>query len=83
MGVSKALVTWKDVEQTRRERISMRLCVKLLKALRTLIKEEGLITEDGRPYPLSWLIEDILIWVLSNPKRLNEFLDENFEEVEE
>ena len=49
--------------------------------LRELIEREGLITETGGRYPIAWLIEDIILWVLSDEKRLEQFLNDNYEEV--
>lgn len=72
-----------DILKARRKKILLSLSSELVKALREIIKKEGLELEDGKPYPLSYLVEDMILWILSDPQRYQQFIDDNFEEVEE
>jgi len=67
----------------KRERTALTFASPVLEYLRrinTLIK-----TEDGRQYPLAYLVEDLVSWVLSDMKRFEEFVDDTYfrEEGEE
>ena len=60
----------------------VRLGVGVLKLLKKLIEEEEIVTETGKKYPIAWLIEDIILWVLSDEERLEQFLNDIYEEEE-
>ena len=71
------------VSQEKRERIDLRLSKTILKLLKKIIEEEEIIEEDGKPYSIRHFIEDMVIWVLGSEKRLQQFLDDMYEVIEE
>jgi len=79
--MEKLCVTEKELLNGRRVRISISLNRIIYDYLKKLIKEEEIVDDKGNPYRISWLIEDVLVWVFSNEKRLEQFLDETYEEV--
>ena len=71
------------VSQEKRERIDLRFSKTILKLLKEIIEEEGIIEENGKPYSIRHLIEDMVIWILGSEKRLQEFISEMYEVIEE
>ena len=65
-----------------RKSYHIRLAAKVGKLLEELIEEERLITETGGQYPIAWLIEDMVLWILIDEKRLEQFLNDTYEVVE-
>ena len=56
--------------------------MEIVEKAKEVIEKEGIITETGKRYPISWLIEDMILWIMRDEKRLEQFLDETYEEVE-
>ena len=71
----------KNALSSGKKQISITLSEELLNNLQTLRKY--LLTEDGKEYPLSWLIEDMLLFYFEEPERLSEFLRELFQPIPE
>ena len=68
-----------NFEKYKRKRVNITMAEPLYDLLKYL--SAGILDADGRPYPTSYLIEDILAWVLKDPSRFDEFLKETYEEV--
>lgn len=68
-------------EIQKRDQLAITLAGGVLKALNRI--REDIVFEDGSKYPLSHLIEDVLLWVLADPQRFSQFLDDMYEEVDE
>jgi len=66
----------------KRRRCIVYLAVDVRELLEKLIEVEGITTERGGRYPIAWLIEDLILWVFSDKKRLEQFLDETYEVIE-
>ena len=79
--MEKLQVTEEELLNGKRVKFSISLNRIIYDYLKKLIKEEGIIDDKGNPYRISWLIEDVLVWVFSNEKRLEQFLDETYEEA--
>jgi len=67
----------------KRRRCIVYLAEGVRELLEKLIEEEGITTERGGRYPIAWLIEDLILWVFSDNKRLEQFLDDTYEVVDE
>ena len=80
--VEKAREVIEKEELEDRRKTLIYIAKEVWKLLKLLIEEEGLITETGGRYPISWLIEDMILWIMSDEKRLEQFLNDNYEEVE-
>ena len=70
-----------DYERVPKKHITMRLHPAILNALEKLIEKERIIMPNGKKYSVRLLIEDILIWVLSNEERTKQFLNDMFEVI--
>ena len=70
-------------EEKRRVNLSLSIGEELKEYLKSL--QEDLTFEDGKQYPLSYLIEDMIIWIITDDKRLDQFIEDNYivEEDEE
>lgn len=44
---------------------------------------ENIIDEKGRKYKISWFIEDLILYVFSDKKRFDDFMDTFYEEIVE
>jgi len=77
--MEKLRITEKELLNGRRVRISISLNRIIYDYLKKL--KEEIVDDKGNPYRISWLIEDVLVWVFSNEKRLEQFLDENYGEA--
>ena len=71
-----------EEETYERKRREIYLHKDLWKVLEMIIEKEGLVTQRGGRYPISWLVEDIILWVLSDEKRFQQFLDDTYEVIE-
>ena len=80
--VEKAKEVIEKEELENRRKTLIYLAEEVWKLLKLLIEKEGIITETGKRYPISWLIEDMILWIMRDEKRLEQFLDETYEEVE-
>lgn len=58
-----------------------RVIITMAKPLRDLLKliSRDISDPNGREYPFSYLVEDILIWVLSSPDRFTSFLLDTYD----
>lgn len=63
-------------EENRRKTISVSLSPEIRKALKDL--QESLTYENGSKYPMSYVVEDIISWVLSDEERYNHFIEDNY-----
>ena len=63
-------------EENRRKTISVSLSPEIRKALKEL--QESLTYENGSKYPMSYVVEDIISWVLSDEERYNHFIEDNY-----
>ena len=80
--VEKAREVIEKEELEERRKTLIYIAKEVWKLLKLLIEEEGLITETGGRYPISWLIEDMILWIMSDEKRLQQFLDDTYEVIE-
>ena len=66
----------KEVYDAPRKRINIALSVPVVEKIEELKKGLVLELEGGKekPYPRSYMIEDLLLYVLTDEKRLNQFL---------
>jgi len=71
-----------EILNERRKKILVSLAPTVLNLLDKIIEEHGLVDEDDKPYPRSWLIEDMILWIISDKERLEQFIKDNFEEEE-
>jgi len=75
------ILTLESIEMERRKKVSISLAPSVIKELKRIIKEEGLITETGKPYTLSWLIEDMILYIIGNPEVYRDFIEKTYEEA--
>lgn len=66
-----------NMEKYKRKRVVFTLAEPLHDLLKHLA--EDIRDPDGRSYPLSYFVEDMLIWVLSNYDRFIEFFSETYD----
>ena len=52
--------------------------LKYIKRTNSLVR-----TENGDVYPFAYFVEDLISWVLMDPDRFKQFLDETYFELEE
>jgi len=71
-----------EIINEKRKRVLITLAPTVLNLLDKIIKVYELVDQDGKPYPRSWLIEDMILWIISDKNRLEQFINDNFEEVE-
>lgn len=57
----------------KRPTISITIAESVIKFLKDLCN--NLITEDGKKYRLSWLIEDMILYIITDEKKLEDFLN--------
>lgn len=67
-----------NFEKYKRKRIGLTLAEPVYEVLKYLVKD--IVDSEGNPYPLSYFIEDMIVWVLRNPDIYQRFLDETYEE---
>jgi hypothetical protein len=65
---------------SKREKLKITLSRLIVAKLRQI--RDRLVVEGGKRYPLSYLIEDMIAWIVLNPDRLQRFLDETYPPVE-
>ena len=70
-----------NFEKYKRKRINITIAEPLHDMLKWL--SSGIVDAEGRPYPVSYFMEDILVWVLKDPDRFDEFFRETYTEEEE
>jgi len=67
---------WKDLTEKmftdKRVKKGVTFSKSVLEALETV--RSWLRTNDGKKYPFSWFLEDLVVYVLSDKERLNDFL---------
>ena len=80
---ARAYVISEKIDEYVRKRIGITMSEPLFKLLKDIPIIFELIDDNGNPYPMSYLIEDMILWLLRNPDKFVEFLNDNFEEVEE
>lgn len=70
-----------NFEKYKRKRIN----ITIAEPLHNILKfwADRIVGSDGKPYPISYLIEDVLVWVLKDPDRFDEFMKETYEEEDE
>jgi len=78
-----ALEDLEKIVNEKRKKVIISLSPTILRRVDEVIKEYQIVDEDGQPYARSWLIEDMIIWILRKKRRLEQFIDETYEEVEE
>ena len=66
------------VEKYKRKRVNMTLAEPVHALLKHIAS--GIVDAEGKPYPVSYLMEDMIIWVLKDLDRFNEFLSETYGE---
>lgn len=73
------------VQDAKRKVISIALSEPVLEIIEGLREDLVLVGEDGkeRPYPRSYLIEDVLVFVFSNDDLFERFLDYLYEDEED
>lgn len=74
------MLSKKLIENSRRRVVSLRLAECVIAAVKRIIREEKIVTDNNKPYPFSWFIEDMIVWILSDEERLQEFLNDNYVE---
>lgn len=69
------------VGKYKRKRINMTLA----EPVHALLKHvaSGIVDAEGKKYPVSYLIEDMVIWVMKDLDRFDEFLKETYTEEDE
>ena len=67
-----------DFEKYKRKRVNITLAEPVYDLLKNLSK--GVVDAEGKPYPMSYFLEDIIIWVLKDPERFDQFLNETYSE---
>jgi hypothetical protein len=80
-GPKEEVITVEDIYNATHRKIGISISTKLLPIIKELRSE--IVDDEGRPIPLSNLIEDMLIFVLKDEGRLNEFLCEFYPEDDE
>ena len=70
-----------NFDKYRRRRISLTLASPIYDLVKYIAKD--LTDAEGNPYPLSYLIEDMLVWLLRHPEHFQEFLEETYTEEDE
>lgn len=70
-----------NFDKYKRKRINITIAEPLYDMLKML--SSRILDAEGKPYPVSYFIEDILIWVLRDPDRFEEFWNETYTEEEE
>jgi len=70
-----------NFEKYKRRRIGLTLAEPVHEILKYLVKD--IVDPEGNPYPLSYFIEDMLVWVIKNPEIYQQFLDETYPEEED
>jgi len=71
-----------EIDMEKRKLYLISMAIDLRKILERIIDEENIVTEKGARYPVSYLIEDMLLWVIRDPKRFKKFLEETYELTE-
>lgn len=67
-----------DFEKYKRKRVNITLAEPVYDLLKNL--STGVVDAEGKPYPMSYFLEDIIIWVLKDPERFDQFLNETYSE---
>nr|ADF80204.1 tn2-9p [Thermococcus nautili] len=67
-----------NFENYKRKRVNITLAVPVYEVLKHIASK--IVDADGRPYPVSYLIEDIIVWVLKDPDRFVQFVEETYPE---
>jgi len=70
-----------NFEDYKRKRITITMAVPVYELLKELVKD--IVDADGNPYPVSYFIEDAVVWVLKDPERYQQFLDDTYPEEDE
>lgn len=70
-----------NVERYRRKRINITLAEPVHELLKYIAS--GIVDSEGKPYPVSYLMEDMVIWVMKDLDRFNDFLKDTYTEEEE
>ena len=68
-------------DEAKRKSISISLSPEVRDFLNEL--KDNLVLEDGRPYPMSYIVEDMIIWIISDEDRYEQFLNDNYAEEDE
>ena len=72
----------KRVDWEKRKFYLISMAIDLHEILEQIIRNERIVTERGAKYPLSYLIEDMIMWIIKDPKRYKQFIEETYEETE-
>lgn len=67
-----------DFEKYKRKRVNITLAEPVYDLLKNL--STGVVDAEGKQYPMSYFLEDIIIWVLKDPERFDQFLNETYSE---
>jgi len=70
------------VSNDKRVHLTLRLSKTVLEFLKEVIKEGEIVDADGKPYSVRYFIEDMILWVIGDGKRFEQFLNDMYE-VEE
>ena len=71
----------KNFEKYPRKRVGITLAEPVYEILQFFVKD--IENPEGEPYPFSYFIEDILVWLLNNPNLFRQFLEDTYLEEEE
>ncbi|RLF86704.1 hypothetical protein DRN43_02385 [Thermococci archaeon] len=67
-----------DFEKYKRKRVNITLAEPVYDLLKNLAT--GVVDAEGKPYPMSYFLEDIIVWVLKDADRFEQFLKETYSE---
>jgi len=83
ISMSNTVINLEEIEKERRKPINISLPESLVEYLDNFRESFILVDEKGKesPYPRSYLIEDILVYVLADGERFEKFLKWFEEEV--
>lgn len=73
--------TLERLDRYKRKRISVTLASPTIEALKWFA--EHIKDEEGNPYPVSYIIEDMITWILRDPIVFATFVGDMYEESEE
>jgi len=77
ISMSNTVINLEEIEKERRKPINISLPESLVEYIDDFRKSFILVDENGKesPYPRSYLIEDILVYVLADGERFERFLE--------
>lgn len=70
-----------NFDKYKRKRVGITIAKPVYELLQYFLKD--IETADGKPYPFSYFVEDMIVWLLNNPEFFLKFLDETYMDTEE